>query len=125
MNILQLLSRLPSLIAQSLGYKVYQAVLTQSGTSAPVASVLQNTLSDAIAWSRSGVGSYVGLLSGEFLDSDKVTVIIGTLPGGVDISAIRADGDNIQISTQLLTGGALVDTDSLLDHITIEIRVYA
>jgi hypothetical protein len=51
---------------ESLSYLVYAAVLTQSGEEAPVASIMQNTLSGPILWSRSGVGVYVGTLTGAF-----------------------------------------------------------
>jgi hypothetical protein len=48
------------------GAKLYVALLTQSGTDAPVATVLQNDLSGPIVWSRIGVDQYKGILSNEF-----------------------------------------------------------
>ncbi len=39
-------------------YKVYTALLSQSGTDAPVANVLENTLGSEVVWTRSGVGAY-------------------------------------------------------------------
>ena len=39
-------------------YKVYTALLTQSGTSNPTATVLENTLGQTITWSYNGVGVY-------------------------------------------------------------------
>ena len=47
----------------SLGYTVYTALLTQTGTNAPVATVLQNTTGGTIAWSYSNVGIYVATIS--------------------------------------------------------------
>jgi len=38
--------------------KVYKALLTQIGTSAPVATVLENTLGDIPIWQYMGVGVY-------------------------------------------------------------------
>ena len=49
------------------GAKVYKALLTQTGTSAPVATVLVNTLSGTPVWSRDDVGNYYMTLAGEFL----------------------------------------------------------
>jgi hypothetical protein len=46
-------------------YKVYTALLTQSGTNAPIATVLENTLGN-IVWSYSSVGSYQATLTGAF-----------------------------------------------------------
>ena len=49
-----------------LPYKVYTALLTQSGTNAPVATVLENTFGGDIVWSYSSTGSYLGTLAGAF-----------------------------------------------------------
>lgn len=38
--------------------KVYVALLTQSGTDAPVATVLKNTLGGEVVWTYMGVGYY-------------------------------------------------------------------
>jgi len=46
-------------------YKVFTALLTQSGTNAPIATVLENTLGN-IVWSYSSVGSYQATLTGAF-----------------------------------------------------------
>ena len=40
-------------------YKVYTALLTQSGTNAPVATVLENTLGGEIVWSRINPGDQI------------------------------------------------------------------
>ena len=50
-------------------YKVYTALLTQSGANAPVATVLENTLSGTITWSYSSVGTYQATLVGAFPSS--------------------------------------------------------
>lgn len=42
------------------GKKVYKALLSQSGTDAPTAIVLENTLGVTITWSRLSVGKYRG-----------------------------------------------------------------
>lgn len=47
-------------------YKVYTALLSQSGTNAPVATVLENTLGGTVVWSYSGTGSYQATLTGAF-----------------------------------------------------------
>lgn len=56
-------------------YKIYRAILSQSGTSAPVAIVLENTLGGIITWSRNGVGDYKGTcnVTGIFSDVTKCT----------------------------------------------------
>lgn len=44
--------------ASTLGYKIYRALISQSGTSAPTATVLQNTLGSVPTFTYLGVGSY-------------------------------------------------------------------
>ena len=51
------------------GTKMYLALLTQSGTDAPVATVLQNTLGGTVVWTRAGVDSYRGTLSNAFTEN--------------------------------------------------------
>lgn len=48
------------------GYNVYIATLTQSGTSAPTVSIIENTLGAEPVWTYGAVGSYVCTLSGAF-----------------------------------------------------------
>lgn len=57
--------------------KKYVALLTQSGTSAPVATVLENTLSGTPVWSRGSTGQYVLTLASEF-PAGKVLASIKT-----------------------------------------------
>lgn len=40
-------------------YKVYTALLSQSGTNDPVAVVLENTLGQTITWSYNGTGNFI------------------------------------------------------------------
>jgi hypothetical protein len=64
--------------------KVYRALLTQTGTDAPVATVLENTLGGVPIFSYSDVGSYVMTLTGVFL-SGKTFITMGSID--VDNSA--------------------------------------
>lgn len=54
------------------GVKRYVALLTQAGTAAPVATVLENTLGGTVVWTRSGLGTYVATLAGAFPTTEKV-----------------------------------------------------
>ena len=102
-------------------YKVYVALLTQSGTSAPVATVLENTLGGTVVWSRSSVGIYLGTLTGAFTLNKTVSFISGDQSAdkgyGIDnLSSV----DDVRISTRL--AGSL--NDNQLNKASIEIRVY-
>ncbi len=48
------------------GYKEYTALLTQSGTDDPVATVLANDLGGTVVWTRDNTGIYIGTLAGAF-----------------------------------------------------------
>ncbi len=65
-KLIEVIRRLNVLLANSGSSKVYKALITQSGTDAPVATVLVNTLSGTPVWSRVSVGYYKLTLASEF-----------------------------------------------------------
>lgn len=105
-------------------YKVYTALISQSGTSAPTVKVLQNTLG-TIVWSYSDVGIYIGTLTGRFTIDKTWLTIQQDSPAleGQQLEKIISDsfdGDTITILTYangVLSNGRLAD-------LGIEIRVY-
>jgi hypothetical protein len=118
------------------GYKVYTALLTQTGTNAPVATVLQNTLGDDIIWSYSGTGSYLGTLAGAFTSQKTFFYVYGeaTYNNGPNIYTQKIRDINIindgligLNQTQLIfTNGVFSSAGSTntFFNIPIEIRVY-
>ncbi len=108
----------------SLGYTVYTALITQAGTAAPVATVLQNTTGGTIVWTRSSTGRYVATISGTTYTADK-TVVLVTSGGNSDmilrpkITATTAiDWYNIDSSDNAVS-------DTIAETTTVEIRIYA
>ncbi len=116
-----------SSLGGGLSYKVYTALLTQSGTASPVATVLENTLSGSVVWTRNAVGEYFGTLTGEFT-SNKTVVFMqvgggGGATWGFQFIAARLDDDRVYVVTQI--GNSTSDySDDLLASSSIEIRVY-
>ena len=106
-------------------YLVYTALLTQSGTDAPVATVLENTLGGAVVWTRDTDGTYVGTATG-LLTANKTAVLIsnGNSIDDVVSAGEWTAGDAIFITTALFLTPVFVATDSRLIKATIEIRVY-
>ena len=102
-------------------YKVYTALLSQSGTNAPVATVLENTLGGTVDWSRAGAGIYNGTLYGAFTTDKTQTFSIASLTG-VLITAGATSTNIIGLNTQSSSTGVL--TDDFLNKTSIEIRVY-
>lgn len=107
-------------------YKVYTALLTQSGTDDPTAIVLQNTLGGVIVWTRDSQGVYYGTLSGAFTVGK--TFIPTTYfkqkqyqtPGWTyyinDLNSILIKSEQGDVAGNLI--------DGVIDSAPIEIRVY-
>lgn len=110
------------------GYKVYTALLTQSGTDAPVATVLENTLGD-IVWSREGEGKYIATSTNLYTES-KTLILHGVTDSfnseqGVIPFVIQKDFSNssiIKVNTFSITSD--IEQDGFLYETPIEIRVY-
>lgn len=126
-------------------YKVYTALLTQTGTDAPVATVLENTIGD-IVWTRDGAGRYQGTLVGAFTRDKSICPPYSSNFNDVGSSSIflplSANGnpqlgwvnayfagtnneDYLEIDTYDMSGG--VEWSSIIGpggNLPIEIRVY-
>ena len=109
-------------------YEVYTALLTQTGTNAPVPIVLENTLGGTPVWSYSDVGNYVGALSGIFTNNKTWLSITNmqSADSGTNMVINRIDSDTVAVGTSLTNlGGATFDNaNDRLTNTPIEIRVY-
>ncbi len=111
-----------------LGAKVYMATLTQSSTSAPVATVLNNTLGGTLVWTRSSTGIYVGTFASPFT-ANKTQVFIGSVLDGVSffgrVAARRGSSSTVQVETAQVdvSGGSIVPADDLLSETAITVLV--
>ena len=103
-----------------LGYRSYIAILDQSGTTAPVATVLENTLGSTFKWNYAGVGKYYVESIGTFTPN-KTVVITGTpdKPGFFRKLITSVDSIDLQV---FATNASLIDNN--LAGTYIEIRVY-
>lgn len=104
-------------------YKVYTALLTQSGKNAPVAIVLENTLGGDIIYGWESEGMFTGTLSGVFTNS-KTTFSLSN--SSVNSNAIMKSYYNTSNDFYIETSIASTEigTDALLLNTMIEIRVY-
>jgi len=116
-------------------YKVYTALLTQSGTNAPVATVLENTLGGTVVWSYSGTGSYQATLTGAF--TSKTFFYISSEAGynngpqiyGQEIRTLTRITDDIVVLNNIglnFTAGVYSSAGEAdnFPNVSIEIRVY-
>jgi hypothetical protein len=107
----------------SSSYLVYTALLTQSGTDAPVATVLQNTLGGTVVWTRFGEGIYIGTLAGAFAAAKTFVIAQQANSGnslGIDVGNDSVDAiylNTFNIGTEAFADGQLINTP-------VEIRVY-
>ena len=102
-------------------YKVYTALLTQSGTSAPTVTVLENTVG-SIVWTRNSAGVYTGTLTGAFTVS-KTFITSGLGNAGMlnKFRAIRLNASDLTLTT---LDSANASSDTILNDSILEIRVY-
>lgn len=115
-------------------YKVYRALLTQSGGDAPTVQVIDNELSAAIVWTRSSSGVYYGTLAGAFTANKTFCMCHVGSPTTGDGRLSRVDADKVVIQTVDVGApsniGSTIDSvlpalaDSILNNASIEILVY-
>lgn len=106
------------------GYKVYTALLTQTGTNAPVATVLENTIGD-IWFTYNNAGEYY-INSSELFVLDKVYISITNNIDVYNFGGFWSIAIN-PVSTEqlyLTTGNIDKYVNEILNATPIEIRVY-
>ena len=110
--------------AVNLGYVSYHALLTQAGVTAPVATVLQNSITGTMTWSRQAVGQYVITNDGTPFTAGKVLVFVNNGSHGDDklVGWLPVNTSNVSLTTGNLAGA---NADAVLTNASIEIRVYA
>ena len=103
-------------------YTEYVALLNQSDTDDPVATVLTNTLGVTPTWSRFVEGNYIMTATG-LLVAGKVAIL--QVGPGTSTSffgaALFEDDDQMAVESYLINGTL---ADNLLQNTTIHIRIY-
>jgi hypothetical protein len=102
-------------------YKVYTALLSQTGTNAPVATVLENNLGGTVVWTRYGPGGYSGTLTGVFTSLKTWSTISGNY--NTPNSFLRLNRTDLN-SMSIVTESGTSTSDNILELTSIEIRVY-
>lgn len=67
-------SSLDNFKARLLGYRTYKAMLSQTGTDAPIATVLENSLGIQVTYEYDSVGTYFAILNESLFDTPTSTV---------------------------------------------------
>lgn len=103
-------------------YNRYVALVSQTGTSDPTVTVLENTIGGTIVWTRSTTGTYNGTLTGAFVAGSTWIVCTNT-DESLNIGyakCARTNNDVVTLRTQDITFSA----DDDFTNIAIEIRIY-
>jgi hypothetical protein len=115
----------PPLSSTSLGYTEYSALLTQTFTSAPVATVLSNTLSATPEWGYTSTGIYTLTLADEFTASKTQVIITPASATGIqqyEIQVFMTSASVITLNCFDADGHNLLD--GRLAQATFIVRVY-
>ena len=102
----------------NIGYTVYTALITQAGTAAPVATILQNTTGATFTWARTSSGTYTITASSNAFTNNKTILFfnLGEYTFTVNSPWTRTSDTVITISL----GG-----DGRITNGSFEIRIYS
>lgn len=103
-----------------INYKIYSALITQTGTNAPTVVILEPNTIGNIVWTYVGIGQYKGTLAGAF-QAQKTAFLFAPGQGNkinTAISLVPPNSFNISVYV------ADVLADNYLYETLIEIRVY-
>jgi hypothetical protein len=64
-----------SVVQAGLGYTVYTALVTQTGTGAPVATILKNNTGATFTWARTAGGTYTVTANSNIFTTNKTVVL--------------------------------------------------
>ena len=104
--------------------KKYIALMSQSNTAVPVATILENDLGGVPTWQRWGAGLYTAHLTNAF-PIDKTTILVGSV-GGQTRGFAGLNANSVTVIS-MTTAGTASDNLLLVDGINktvVEIRVY-
>ena len=113
-----------SVVQAGLGYTVYTALVTQTGTGAPVATILKNNTTATYTWSRTGVGAYEVQTDINILDASD-TLVFGNIGENIKPDYFRwrvANINLIEVTTYDKDGNP---TDGIFHKGSFEIRIYS
>lgn len=109
--------------AGNVAVKTYRALVSQSGTAAPTATVLENSLGGTVVWARSSTGTYTATLTGAFTSAKTFIQHpgeAGTIAALKNVLGSRTSADVVTFTTG--SGGTL--EDSVLSTYSVTIFVY-
>ena len=113
-----------SVVQAGLGYTVYTALMTQTGTGAPVATILKNNTTATYTWSRTGVGAYEVQTDINIFDTSD-TVVFGNIGENVKPDYFRWRVANVNLIEVTTYDENAALTDGIFQNGSFEIRIYS
>jgi len=109
-------------------YKVYTALLHQTGTNAPIPEIVENTLGQNIIWTRDNIGAYYGNFDTYIPNNNEVIVFVNGSRDDIVVSAFFDSGEINLLKRQLYVDFQLEEYGyngiDNFQFVYIEIRVY-
>lgn len=105
-------------------YKVFSALITQSGSDAPTAKVLKNTTGATFTYSKISDGYYGITASSDVFTIDKTALLYSLNSSGIFATAVMTiyeSGPTSFVIETLFSGN---NTDNIMKDTFIEIRIY-
>ncbi len=108
-----------SVVQAGLGYTAYTALLTQTGTGAPVATILKNNTGATLTWSRIGNGDYNVTADSNLFTNNKTLVFVnaGSHSNTHNVYWERVSDTVVKIKTH--------NSDDDLTNASFEVRIYS
>ncbi len=103
---------------------VYRALLTQVGTAAPTAIVLENSLGGTPVWSRSSDGVYLATLTGAFSQTKTWFMVLSSADPTAGTNTAGASWFNANSILVATADGSATAADDILVNFPFEILVY-
>lgn len=102
-------------------YKLFRATITQSGTSIPTATILENTTGLVPVFSRDDIGFY-GIDNLGITNANKVVILFATTNDDSEQQLAVPLQNGHEVSIETLLSGA--DTDNVMTAAGIDIKIY-
>lgn len=103
-------------------YNEYKGLISQSGSSDPTVTIIGPNNVGEIVWTRTGIGTYRGTLSGVFTDNKTMVSINNSATGYPDYDA-RIKRDDLSSISIITTNSGSLD-DGILYSFEIKVEIY-
>lgn len=104
-------------------YSSYTAILTQTSTNAPVATVMSSNLTGTFTWARTGVGVYTLTASTATFTAGKTILFLNAGSSPSLITGEKTSDTVLTIKTFIPSNG--VATDAAITNGAFEVRIYS